>query len=71
MCDLNELLEKEVRTPNGISGILKKIDGDMAEIYANNEGLNKKDFTTYIIPKEQIILKMLKTLNETPKDIVG
>lgn len=51
---MNIKLEDEVKLLNGVTGKITKILLDTVELYSNNEGLNKKDFTTYIVPQSLI-----------------
>ena len=51
---MNIKLEDEVRLMNGITGKVTKILLDTIELYSNNEGLNRKDFTIYIAPQSYI-----------------
>jgi len=51
---MNIKLEDEVRLMNGVIGKITKILLDTVELYSNNEGLNKGDFTTYIVPQSHI-----------------
>ena len=56
--------DDEVKLFNGVEGKVIAVNGEVIDVYAHAEGMNRKDFTTYIVPLSHIVLVNGKDVKE-------